>query len=513
MNLTSLLVLALLGATVMADDVIIKPTKPGPVEIALVMIQGAQIPAARYTPLAQAIQATAHFPVWVGIPDFALNTPEPLVIGSGIGRVVKAMQDAGMNKTAKLFFTGHSLGGIILQDYLNSTPSGAMGQVLMGAFLQRKYRNTSFTVPTMTIGGELDGLCHVTRIMEEYYHRVLHAADREMALKNFPVAVVRGLSHLQFASGEPPELVKLRDLKPEISFDQAHKEVGLLVSAFISLKMGDSSALEYIGRVVADTGVLMKPLITAYELEGSYHFISPCYQGLKGACTLGCPWSQHAQQVMGGLPAGKVNDTDVFHPVYQINPVHLPHVLNTVNCSTPSSYCVVNMTTVSQNVYEEFDKLIDAGFVPTSASEIRVKLKSRQVVMVSGGYKNVDFNKTDGTSICKDINQEAYTWALQNSNVTTRARFMKYGVPMVMGEDKGPYNVGPIWIWDPLSYTKTKSSSGEDVIEVRSVMMRTPMDYTIKAAAGMHYCKLLSPARAMEWMYVDGLREHYGINN
>ena len=29
---------------------------------------------------------------------------------------------------------------------------------------------------------------------------------------------------------------------------------------------------------------------------------------------------------------------------------------------------------------------------------------------------------------------------------------------------------------------------------------------------GYHYCKLLSPARAIEWMYVDGLRAFGGLN-
>ena len=42
-------------------------------------------------------------------------------------------------------------------------------------------------------------------------------------------------------------------------------------------------------------------------------------------------------------------------------------------------------------------------------------------------------------------------------------------------------------------------------------MMRTPTDYFIQSAAGFHYCKLLSPYRALEWMYVDGLKAHYGV--
>jgi len=44
-------------------------------------------------------------------------------------------------------------------------------------------------------------------------------------------------------------------------------------------------------------------------------------------------------------------------------------------------------------------------------------------------------------------------------------------------------------------------------------MMRTPINYPISEAAGFHYCKLLSPFRALEWIYVDSLYDHDGINN
>jgi len=38
---------------------------------------------------------------------------------------------------------------------------------------------------------------------------------------------------------------------------------------------------------------------------------------------------------------------------------------------------------------------------------------------------------------------------------------------------------------------------------MQSPMMRTPTNYLISAAAGFHYCKILSPFRALEWIYVD----------
>lgn len=75
------------------------------------------------------------------------------------------------------------------------------------------------------------------------------------------------------------------------------------------------------------------------------------------------------------------------------------------------------------------------------------------------------------------------------------------GVPLVTGRDFGPFNAGPLWIWNPLRYDSTA-----DAVTVHSPMMKTPMQYKVKLAAGFHYCKLLAPSRALEWLYVDGLR-------
>lgn len=35
----------------------------------------------------------------------------------------------------------------------------------------------------------------------------------------------------------------------------------------------------------------------------------------------------------------------------------------------------------------------------------------------------------------------------------------------------------------------------------------SPIDFMVPKAAGMVYCKLISPARIMEWLMVDGLKK------
>jgi len=74
---------------------------------------------------------------------------------------------------------------------------------------------------------------------------------------------------------------------------------------------------------------------------------------------------------------------------------------------------------------------------------------------------------------------------------------------LISGSDLKPSSGGPTWIWEYLQYNKDKSAN---TCELRSVNMRTPIDYWEIQVQGEHYCKLLSPYRALEWIYVDAIK-------
>jgi hypothetical protein len=122
------------------------------------------------------------------------------------------------------------------------------------------------------------------------------------------------------------------------------------------------------------------------------------------------------------------------------------------------------------------------------------------------GNSTSDFHEDDEVGQrCADINQQALNWALSHAGKTALERYNKIGKKLVIGEDQGPFNAGPLWIWKYLSYDDDK---GNTTTTVHSPMMRTPVDYLVKEAAGFHYCKLLSPFRALEWIYIDSLYGH-----
>lgn len=47
----------------------------------------------------------------------------------------------------------------------------------------------------------------------------------------------------------------------------------------------------------------------------------------------------------------------------------------------------------------------------------------------------------------------AINWAYSQLSTTQKNLYDTYGIQMVTGADKGPYNAGPLWIWTYMEYT------------------------------------------------------------
>jgi len=238
-------------------------------------------------------------------------------------------------------------------------------------------------------------------------------------------------------------------------------------------------------------------------------------------CTCGSPFVRTTgQTLMAGFEGSKLSSAtchgnDAFHDVADTNPFHLPHIFN--SCSLSTTDCVLNVTTVTMPMYESGDDN-DDFFTAVTTLEMRTKLKSREALWDIVGDTVASSNQTDGTSICQQINQASLEWALATAGADAKGYYESVGEPLVIVEDTTATigATGPEWIADVMKWTRVNTSSG-----VGTQMEVGSWDFIVNninkgnvpwyITAGYHYCKILSPARAMEWIYVDSLRQHAAL--
>jgi hypothetical protein len=193
-----------------SSTIIIPPSDPKAqgIDVGIIFIQGAEIDAKYYTAFSKKLQATFNGKIWLALAEFPLSTPEPVLIGKIVDDSFAGLAKAGLkvNSDTPFFFVGHSLGGVMLQDFLfkqtKSLPVKVSGIILEGSYIERKHfdqvtRDASSMPPILALGGGLDGVNRIARMAESRFFDSKNADNR--ALFKRLTLLVDGMNHYQFA--------------------------------------------------------------------------------------------------------------------------------------------------------------------------------------------------------------------------------------------------------------------------------------------------------------------------
>lgn len=519
--------------------------------VGLIFIQGAQINHNRYTDFLTALQNSVSFPLHIALPEFLFDLPLPplseTVFKSAVNTIASLRQAASL-QDLDVYIGGHSLGATAAMEQAFEHPEMYKGAFITGASVLRKY-NYTFPIPILSINGELDGLHRISRVGEAFYNMFDRKAYQnknyfDTSLVQNPVVILDDVTHNHFGDGINPTItIKHLDLISTIPVEVAHIRIVEVISAFMNIHQSTPNtesymtSMELLKKKVIDTDTFLKPMLDAFYQEAAPHLFEACNSDIPAPhcpwypawpvqpdrtmgpskdCICGTPWTSVAATIMGNIDPSKYHiiNTDAIHDVTDTKPYHHAHLWSDCSTSNVVYPCVVNHTTVSQQIYDSNDSS-DTGFPPATAHEIRVKMKSRQEFAMHSTNPTADFSLDSEESVCKKINQFAYQWGLDRVSEKARKRFEEYGQPMVFEEDKEPnLPIGPLFINAALKMEDDVDSNNNPILKVTSTAFKTPHEGFVTKlypdSNGYHYCKLLSPARVVEWIHTDGLRKKMG---
>jgi hypothetical protein len=499
---------------------------------ALIFVPGCFVRPDQYDALAESIQKQSDQNLWVIVPSVPLGAANPLTIRKVIKDSIEELRRSGYSGE-NIFLGGHSLGAAFLPNVLEEFVDEVAGLVMLGCFVTRENQEVvdSNRVPTLTLCGELDGLVRTSRIAESYHHAITSKGDTDEAKLTNPVVLIEGMNHFQYVNGEPNLVKKFRDLSAEIDDSSAIAAVGSTVANFLdyhsctSQEGHDGNAVSgdasnELRRAILDkvdrTSAYVQPLIQAMKLEGS-HRVAPINANPEGS-----PWTQYIQEALlhqsslhGAAATTKPlhieSVHDEFHDSWYLNPLaKVPFFHPKIDVKkSAKGETTLGLTTCTEAVYDKLEGMFDTGFFSNTCVELRAKLTSFQAAQLAMGDENVPYEEIP--DIAGKMNELTIQWALENVPEPVRRRYLQRGIPLVAGKDSA-HKTGPGWIWSSLSLTRDVLKdpvTGEmkECTVVGSHTMATPVDHPVPFAGGKMYCKLLSPARAMDYIYTDSLRQ------
>ncbi|XP_070568933.1 uncharacterized protein [Ptychodera flava] len=480
--LRNIITVCLLHAAHGLNYTVHEPLKDG-AQVALIIVPGAFLSAGAYTPLARELQRRSPFQLWVGVTgEFKHGLANIEEIGLALDLTLRGLQEAGMQGD-RLFVAGHSLGGAVLFKYLETHHDNVDGLILW-ASIPRDVTSDDYQkypIPTLRLSGDLDGVSRISKLAESF-----DIASSATSKLRSPVCLLSGVNHGQFASGPMPPNVALNDLRAEVSQSEAHQSITRLTTLFMVISI--NSPAEYVQKskaklseVVDDTMQRLFPLKVAKSLEQE--------RGHRPVST----WSIRAQEFVLGAPRS-LQEKLIISNTIETNVTVFVKAKPAVEMDSLGDVAISTVTYVVRPKRDRHD--LRAG---QSADSLNVKMKCQESV------RRLHSNGDYGNELsCQEINKHAFDWALMTSSQQARDRYHDRGKPMVFQPDFMAQN-GSQWLQRNLTFVETTNGT----TEVTSSALVSDPDFPMKKFAGMHYCKLLSPYRAMEWIYTDSLRDKH----
>ena len=467
--------------------ILVPGPKSGP-PVILIGLNGAFCDPCVYLGLFQTLQNTSNYTLWAALPKFSGNLPSHLE--KAIPNTLNELKEHGA-PASEAFIVGHSLGSMLGQDFLAKNSTGIKGFVVLGKFIKFEYQDpqVNFPVPVLQISGELDGLTKVSRLAMSFNQMLRHPQGKGHL--HFPVTIIPGAYHSSYITGDIPAQINASDLKPEVSNAITCQYCAKLIDAFVDAQLNLETAETNPGAkylfdyVYGYTYELMKPLLDAFALEGNSYLYNTSVVG-------------STKWVLDNI----YDEMNLTSMTLATNITVQEHEWYKFLWDQPSA--TFENGILSHQVYTH--KLIgtvesdDMSNIPFQSAEwIAVKYKSANYVYKAAG---IQANATEIS--CKLLNQRAIEQVLATIPSKNKERYEKYGVKLVAGDD--------IDYWTRATWHAAglKKEDKGDYVVVSSPRVYSTLNSWW--SPGDLYCKLLSPARVAEWIYVDSLRKYGGAS-
>lgn len=489
---------ALLRLAAADEDVILPPvyTDSSLPERLLVLLPGGLVPNEHYRLTGQAIQnATTGVRLTVVIPEVfqrlcIIECGNKAICSPLKSRVDAAVAKSGFkskNPKEDTFLGGHSLGATCANFMAQGYHNEFAGLLEFGGFIDLTGDESiaNITIPVLHASGEVDGGGARPSSMAGLYaqskqYAASHSLEESLKLK--PVQILEGLDHSDFCPGF--FVTKTKDCKSEVTQEVALATIGEVAGAFLHLNTPvpdatKANAMAVMKKRLSFTQELSEPFLKAFELEAGPVTSPP--EGVPAG-----PWCDVAQKTIAGLSAA---DADRFKP----------------------KQCELITTGLHQFEHQHTNYSVSKGGVLTTSCFSAVEpskhtIEGSQFSAISVDCKMIDASRvaeqlkvTTNTSVqCSAINAAAFEVAQKLVPAKSLKRFQEEGRGMCFLPDSHVMgNIGPLWVKSSLTLTETK-----DCLQVTSSGLLSTI--TSPIFPGNHYCKLLSPAAAMDWIMTDG---------